>query len=91
VHSERLIRIYADLGDRDQLGRVRLRQARTLAEIKAWRLLPRAGTYFVVHDDREEIYASLELAVDDGGNLMPESWVARPLSPQELGELGEGA
>jgi len=31
----------------------------------------------VVHDDLEEIYASLELAVDYCASLRPESWAAR--------------
>jgi len=91
VPCEKLIRIYADLGDRDQLGRIWLRHARTLADIETQRLLLRPGIYVVVHNDHQEMVASLQSAVDDAGSLVPEAWVARPLSPQERAELGEGA
>jgi len=91
VPCEKLIRIYADLGDRDQLGRIWLRHTRTLADIETQRLLLRPGIYVVVHNDHQEMVASLQSAVDDAGSLVPEAWVARPLSPQEQAELGEGA
>lgn len=87
VPCERPIRIYADLDDRDPLGRIWLRHARTLAGIEAQHLLPRPGIYLVVHDDRDEIYACLEWAVDDAGDIMPEAWVARPLDPEEMAGL----
>ena len=47
----------------------------------------RPGVYVVVHDDRQEIYAHLELAVDAAGAPVPEAWVARPLRPEEVAEL----
>ena len=87
VPCERPIRIYADLDDRDRLGRIWLRHARTLADIDAQHLLPRPGIYVIVHNDREEIFACLEWAVDDADSLMPEVWVARPLDSEELAQL----
>ncbi|HEX4661329.1 MAG TPA: hypothetical protein VH307_28375 [Streptosporangiaceae bacterium] len=87
VPSERLIRIYADLGDRDPLGGIWLRHGRTLADIEAQHLLVRPGVYVVVHNDRQEIYAHLEGALDDADNPIPEAWVARPLGSEEAAEL----
>jgi hypothetical protein len=87
VPCERLIRIYADLGDRDPLGGIWLRHARTLADIEAQHLLVRPGVYVVVHNDRQEIYAHLEWALDDADNPIPEAWVARPLGSEEVAEL----
>jgi len=85
--SERLIRIYADLDDRDPLGRIWLRHARTVADIEAQHLLAAPGVYVAVHNDRQEIYACLEWALDDAGNLIYDAWVARPLGPEEVAGL----
>ncbi len=87
VPSERLIRIYADLDDRDPLGRIWLRHARTVADIEAQHLLAAPGVYIAVQNDRQEIYACLEWALDDAGNLIYDAWVARPLGPEEVAEL----
>jgi len=87
VPSERLIRISADLDDRDPLGRIWLRHERTLADILAQQLLAAPGVYIAVHDDRREVYACLEWALDDAGNLIHDAWVARPLGPEEVAEL----
>lgn len=87
VPCERLIRIFADLEDRDPLGRIRLRHPQTLAEIEAQHVLMRPYVYLVVHDDRQEIYAHVAWAVDHAGNPVPDSWVARPLEPQEVARL----
>jgi hypothetical protein len=87
VPCERLIRIFADLQDRDPLGGIRLRRPRTLADIEAQHVLMRPGVYLVVHDDRQEIYGHMAWAVDHAGNPVPDAWVARPLESQEAAGL----
>jgi hypothetical protein len=84
---ERLIRIFADLQDRDPLGGIRLRHPQTLADIEAKHVLVRPDVYLVVHDDRQEIYAHMAWAVDLAGNPVPDAWVARPLEAQEVARL----
>jgi hypothetical protein len=86
VPCQHPIRIYADLDDRDPLGRIWLRHARTVADIEAQHLLARPGVYVAVHNDRQEIYACLEWALDDADNIVPDAFVARPLDPDELAE-----
>jgi hypothetical protein len=71
---QRLIRIFADLNDRDPLGGVWLRHPRTLAEIETQHLLMRPGVYVVVHDERDGVYAHLESALDEAGDLVPMHW-----------------
>jgi len=85
--DEGLMRIFADLADRDPLGGIRLQQPQTLADIERRRLLLRPGVYLVVHDDTEEVYAHLELAVDEVGDLIADAWVARPLDQDEVAQL----
>ncbi|MBO0868169.1 MAG: hypothetical protein J2P15_06350, partial [Micromonosporaceae bacterium] len=85
--TERFIRIYADLDDRDPLGGIRLRHPRTLADIQQQHLLLRPGMYLVVHNDREEIYAHLEWALDEASHLIPNAWVARPYEQHEVAQL----
>lgn len=84
---QRLIRIFADLNDRDPLGGVWLRHPRTLADIETQHLLVRPGVYVVVHDERDEVYAHLESALDEAGELVPDAWVARPLAREEVVQL----
>lgn len=84
---DRLIRIFADLNDRDPLGGVWLRHARTLADIETSHLLLQSGPWIVVHNDRDEVYAQLEHAVDEAGNIVPDGWVARPLTDNEMDQL----
>src|SRR5438067_1794662 len=69
------------------LPNIWLRHARTLADIDAQHLLPRPGIYVIVHNDREEIFACLEWAIDDADSLMPEVRVARPLDSEEVAQL----
>lgn len=92
VPCGRLIRIFADLEDRDPLGGIWLRHPQTLADIEAQHVLMRPDVYLVVHDDRQEIYAHVAWAVDHAGDPVPEAWVARPLASQEVVRLrAEGA
>jgi hypothetical protein len=76
--SDDVIRVFADLDDRDPLGGVWLRHPRTLADIEAQRLLVHRGVCFVVHNDREEVLASMDWAVDETESEVPDAWVARP-------------
>jgi hypothetical protein len=87
--DQRLIRIYADLTDRDALGGIRLGHPRTLADIQRQRLLLRPGVYVVAHDGVDDVYAHLELAVDETGDLIADVWVARPLAQDEVTQLRE--
>jgi hypothetical protein len=87
LRRDALIRIFADLDDRDPLGRVWLRHPRTLADIQSQHLLVRPGVYVVVHNDRDEIYACLEWAVDKVGNIIADACVARPLPQDEIDDL----
>ncbi len=47
----------------------------------------RPGIWLVVHNDRDEVYACLESAVDALGNITDGVSVARPLSPDEIENL----
>jgi hypothetical protein len=90
--NRRLIRIFADLDDRDPLGGVWLRHPRTVTDIQTQRLLARPGLWVVVHNDREELYAELHYALDDTGAPMPDVLVARPVDQDEAARLlAEGA
>jgi hypothetical protein len=85
--NERLIRVFADLDDRDPLGGVWLRHPRSLADIERQHLLLCPGVYIVVHDDHQEIYAHLEPALDETDNLIPDAWVGRPVDQDEADRL----
>ncbi len=88
---ERLIRIFADLADRDELGGIRLRHAETLAAIERQHLLPDHGGYLVVHDGRDEVYACLSEPEDEEGRSGAVTWVARPLDESEIARIRLGA
>jgi hypothetical protein len=92
VPGNRLIRIFADLNDRDPFDGVWLRHPRTLADIRAQHLIMDPGNYLVVHDDHNEVYAFLALAVDEADDPIADAWVARPVAPEEAAHLlHEGA
>jgi hypothetical protein len=82
--DERLIRIYADFDDRDPLGGIRLSHPRTLIDIERQHLLMEPMVYIVVHNDDVEMYAHLEPAIDDDGNLIWDTYVARPADHNEI-------
>ncbi|SNT41013.1 hypothetical protein SAMN05421812_105387 [Asanoa hainanensis] len=82
VPCKRLIRIYADLADRDEDGGVRLRHARTLEDLQRQRLLLQHGGYIVVHDGHDEVYVCLDEPSDDGG-----TWIARPIDDAVVADL----
>ncbi len=85
--DNRLIRIYADLEDRDSLGGVWLRHPRTLIDIERQHLLLQPGVYIIIHNDDVEMYAHLQWALDDDGNLIPDAYVARPADQDEITRL----
>jgi hypothetical protein len=85
--SEQLIRIFADLDDRDPLDGIWLRHPRTLADIETQHLMTKSGNWIVVHNDHDEVYAQIELAVDDDGEPIADAWVARPLKPSDVARL----
>jgi hypothetical protein len=90
VPCERLIRIFADLSDRDPLDGIWLRHPRTLADIERERLILGSGDYVVLYDDAgDEVYACLEQTLDQAGNPIAGVWVARPLAADDVAGLRE--
>lgn len=87
VRCERLIRIFADFDDRDPLGGIWLRHPRALAELEREHLLLHAGGYLIVHNDRDEVYACLGVAVDETEAPIADAWVARPLDEDTTTQL----
>jgi hypothetical protein len=85
VRCERMIRIFADIDDRDAEGGILLRHPRTLADIERERLLLRHGSYVVVHDDRAEVYVFLE--EPEEGTAGDQPWVGRPLADDEAARV----
>ncbi len=47
----------------------------------------RPGVYIIVHNDDVEIYAHLQWALDNDGNLIPDTYVARPADQDEITQL----
>jgi hypothetical protein len=87
LRRERLIRIFADLGDRDPLGGIWLRHPRTLVDLEREHLLLHAGGYLVVHNDYDGVYACLGSAFDETEAVVPDAWVARPLDEDTTARL----
>jgi hypothetical protein len=87
VPCERLIRIFADLTDRDELGGIRLCHAQTVVDVVRQHLLLHHGAYVVVHDGHSEVYACVNESQDKNGQPIEGRWIARPLDDGEVARI----
>ncbi|WP_238008381.1 hypothetical protein KZZ52_23360 [Dactylosporangium sp. AC04546] len=87
VPCERMIRIFADLADRDELGGIRLRHPRTMADVERQHLLLRHGGYVVVHDGHDEVYTCLNEPRDENGEPVDGTWIAHPLDDSDVARI----
>jgi hypothetical protein len=58
-----------------------------VADLEREHLLLYVGGYLVVHNDHDEVYACLDLAIDDSEVAVADAWVARPLGADTTARL----